>query len=187
MLGTYTNRSIPGYAMPRSSAPLSRAEIFGLGLTAGQKASRSFWSGIRFGGAGILFGAGIAAFEAAHADRGEKLPTLIGKGAAAIMYPAMAGAAAAPLALIPGIGPIAAVVLASILVAYPNEAMGNSITRGVRMFTNLNKSIRHLEMGGNYKDTELAYRQRQIAVQDMNAALIPGRRYLGQEALLMHR
>jgi hypothetical protein len=42
-------------------------------------------------------------------------------------------------------------------------------------------------MGGRYQDTELAERQRFIALQDMSSATISGRRYLGQEALLMHR
>lgn len=129
----------------------------------------------------------MAAFEAAHAGRGQKVPTLVGKGAAAVMYPAMVGVASAALCLIPGVGPVAAAMMASILMAYPNEAAGNSITRGVQFFTDIDKKIRHLEMGGGFQDTELAMRQRMIAIQDMNQALIPGRRYLGQEALFMHR
>lgn len=166
---------------------ISRQTLFGTGLSAGQKASRSLWSGLRVGGSGILFGVGVAAFEASHADRGEKVPALIGKTIGAVMYPALVGAASIGLSLIPGVGPIAAAVIGSILASYPSEAAGNSITRGVRMFTNFNKNLRHLEMGGRYQDTELAMRQRSIAIQDMNASLLPGRRYLGREALLMHR
>lgn len=161
--------------------------IFGTGLSGAQKVKKAFWGGTRIGLSGMLFGAGVAAFEAAHAERGQLMPTLAGKGMAVLAFPALAGIASAAIALVPGIGPVAAAFMGSILAGYPDEILGKNLSRGVRMFTGFAKSVRHLEMGGSYKDTESAYRQRLIAVQDMTSALIPGRRYLGQEALLMHR
>lgn len=165
----------------------TQESVFGVGLSSAQKVSRSFWGGAKFGASGILFGAGVAAFEAAHAERGAILPTFAGKGVSLMAYPVLAGFASAAVSLIPGIGPVAAAFMGTILAGYPDEMLGNSLSRSIRQFTGFAKSVRHLEMGGSYKDTESARRQRLIAVQDMTSALIPGRRYLGQEALLMHR
>lgn len=147
----------------------------------------SMWGAVRFTPGGFAIGATLTAFQAAQAQRGEKLATMGGQGLGLIAYPAIAGVASAGLCLIPGIGPGLAAFMGVLLAAYPDEILSNNATRAIRTFSNANKAVRHLEMGGSYKDSEIAIRQRYNAINDMNASLLPGRRFLGQEALLMHR
>lgn len=158
-----------------------------MGLRVSRAAQRSIWGQIKFGPGGLAVGVPLAAFEAAAAPRGQKLSSLSGSAGSLIMYPPLAGVASVGLSFIPGIGPIAAIVLGSVLASYPDSLLGDSLSRKVRTFSEFGLRRRHLDMGGSYRDTLIAERQRQIAIQDMNAAMIPGRRYLGQEALLMHR
>lgn len=157
------------------------------GLRVGTFAQKSPWGQMRLGAGWLAVGVPLAAFEAANAPKGQKISMLTGQTGGLLMYPALAGVASMGLSVIPGIGPITAVVLGSMLAAYPDNLLGNSLARKVRTFSEFGLRSRHLEMGGSYQDTLLAERQRQIAIQDMNATMIPGRRYLGQEALLMHR
>ena len=152
-----------------------------------RKAGKGFYKGMRFAGAGLALAVPLAAFNAAHAPRGQMLSVAVGEGTGYISTALFAGAASAALCLIPGIGLPAAAILGTLAATGPGSYFGGTAARAFRMFSNINKSVRHLEMGGAYIDTENAQRQRFIAIQDMNASLIPGRRYLGQEALLMHR
>jgi hypothetical protein len=167
--------------------PLDRAALYGLGITRGRVVQKGFMAGVKFAGLGLVQDVAMIGFQANKVGRGGLIPAVAGQGLALGLGIPLAGIASAALCTVPGIGPLAAAVLANLIVTYPEVLMGNSFTRAVRSFTNINKNIRHLEMGGNYKDTELAERQRFLALQDMNAARIPSRRYLGQEALLLHR
>lgn len=80
-------------------------------------------------------------------------------------------------------GPILGFALGSVL----GPKIGHVIGHGVQMFNDANRNIRHLNMGGDYKDTEIAYTMRQRAAQEMAGSIMNARRYLGQEALLMHQ
>lgn len=129
----------------------------------------------------------LLAFQAGKAGTGGFVSTMVGGSATLAAGVPIAGFASAGLSLIPGIGPFAAAVAGTMLVGYGEYRVGKSLIKATRYFTDTAKRIRHLEMGGSYADSELAQRQRYFAIHDMNATMIPGRRYLGQEALLMHR
>jgi hypothetical protein len=161
--------------------------IFGTGMTRSQKIKKSFLGGVNLGVYSSLKDVGLIGFQAARSGRGSLVPSIVGQSVAAATGIPLAGFASAAICLIPGIGPITAAIIGEALSGYAEFRFGSALIKKVRTFSELHKQMRHLEMGGNYKDTELAQRQRFIAIQDMNATMIPGRRYLGQEALLMHR
>lgn len=166
---------------------MTAQELMGVGLTRSQKFKTSFWGGI---GAGVSIGytgAALIGFQAAKAERGSVLPSIVGQSIALGASIPLTGMASAAISLIPGIGPAAAILIGSILADYGELRFGSSLIKKFRQFSSINKQVRHLEMGGSYIDSETAQRQRFLALQDMNASMIPGRRYLGQEALLMHR
>lgn len=163
------------------------ASIFGFGLSRSQAAKQAFWGSVGVGTAGAALDMGLVGFQSARSGRGSKIPAIVGQSVTVGAGTLLAGFAAVGLSLIPGIGPLAAILIAGTLGGYGEYRFGSSLIKKVRMFSEYHKNIRHLEMGGSYQDSELASRQRFIALQDMNASMIPGRRYLGQEALLMHR
>lgn len=153
--------------------------------SASSRATSSLWSSFKWGASGTLIGMPLVAFEVSKARRGEAVSTLAGQTASLMALPVTAGFASAAICLIPGIGVPAAVFMGTILAAYPDDILGKYISRSVRYLTQANTRVRHLEMGGNYEDTQLASRQRFLAVRDMNAAFMSSRRYLGQEARFM--
>lgn len=165
----------------------TRETLFGSGLTRGQKIKKSFFSGVNLGFITAAQDVAMIGFQASKAGRGEMVPAVVGQSIGIAAGIPLAGFASAALCLIPGIGPLTAAVIGTAMASYGEVRFGAAFTKKIRMFTNLNKSIRHLEMGGRYQDTEIAMRQRMIAINDMNSATMPARRYLGQEALLMHR
>lgn len=48
-------------------------------------------------------------------------------------------------------------------------------------------ATRHLNFGGNYKDTAVAYTMRQKAAQELGGSLLNARQFLGKESVLMHQ
>lgn len=156
-------------------------------MTRGEKIQKSFLGGIRFGTLNPIQDITLVGFQASRSDRGGFVPAIIGQSAAVSAGIPIAGIASAALCLIPGIGPGVAAVIGTLMSGYSDVVLGGYLSNKVRWFTDLNRRVRHLEMGGNYQDTLTAQRQRMRAIQDMNASLTPGRRFLGQEALFMHR
>jgi len=137
-----------------------------------------------------MLGLPVMLYSAARAPRGDKLGEFAATGAAVAVYPAATTAASLMAAFIPGVGPITAMAapfVAAVLAQTPAEGLERLVRRGVRTFNQWERATRRLECGGDYQDTETAARQRMTAVRDMNASLVPARRVLGQEALLMHR
>jgi hypothetical protein len=166
---------------------LAREDLFGVGLTRSAKIKQSFLGGVKFGAFGAVSDIALIGLQAKRAGRGGFTSAIIGQSTASVIGIPIAGFAAAAVSLIPGVGPFAAALIGETFALSAEYRIGASITDKVRLFTDLNRRVRHLEMGGDYKDTVTAQRQRLRAIQDMNASLIPGRRFLGQEALLMHR
>ena len=156
-------------------------------MTRGKKIQKSFLGGVRFGMLSTVQDVALVGFQASRAGKRGFVPAIIGQSAASVIGIPIAGVASAAACLIPGIGPGIAAVIGTMVSGYSDVMIGGYLSNKVRLFTDLNYRIRHLEMGGDYQDTLTAQRQRLRAVQDMNASLIPGRRFLGQEALLMHR
>lgn len=159
---------------------------FGRGLVTSQKMKGAFWGSVNLGISGAVIDMALVGFQAHRAGRGGLIPSIVGQSVVIGAGVPIAGFAAAGLCLIPGIGPVAAAFLAEAIMYYPEYRVGSALITAFRTFSNLHKNMRHLEMGGSYQDSELAQRQRMIALQDMNASMIPGRRFLGNEARLMN-
>jgi hypothetical protein len=129
----------------------------------------------------------FAAYDAAHQQRGERLPTLAGRTMGLTTLPAMSAAFASGLMLIPGIGPVAACAIAPLAALYPNALFQKSLARGFRRMSNFERDVRHLEMGGNFQDSLSAKASRMSAINEMNGTMVASRRFLGQEAAILHR
>lgn len=162
-------------------------QLFGAGLTKSSKIKKSFLGGIGFGAFGAAQDVAMIGFQVSKAGRGGVVPAIVGQSMAIAAGIPIAGFASAALCLVPGIGPFAAAIMGNLLTNYAEIRFGSTLSKKVRLLTEFNKQTRHLEMGGSYQDSELASRQRLIALQDMNSSMTPSRRYLGQEARLMHR
>lgn len=67
------------------------------------------------------------------------------------------------------------------------EHIGGLVGEGVQMLHDFNRDLKHVNMGGNYDDTQLAYTMRQRAAQELGSSVMNARQYLGREALLMHQ
>lgn len=156
-------------------------------LPVGMRSSKAFYSAFRWGATGNLISVPFIAFEVANAQRGEVLPTAAGTVGGLMSYPVISGVLAAGLTLIPGVGPAAATVMASLLALYPSSRVEQNVTRGFRTLTDIGRNVRHLEFGGNYIDTASAQQERMNALQEMSGSFQTSRRYLGQEAAIMHR
>ena len=168
----------------------ARANFSNTAQTVRMAPSSSFWRGASVGTFGAATGVLMVAHEAATAQRGELVPTTLGRSASLVTYPALAGtiaAGTATLAAVMGISIPLVGPLACIAALYPDAVLGNSVSRAVRGVTDLGRQIRHLEFGGHYTDTETAQRLRMQAFYEMSGATSAARRYLGQEAYFLHR
>jgi hypothetical protein len=65
--------------------------------------------------------------------------------------------------------------------------VGEKIGSTVAPLEELSHQAYHLNFGGNYEDTEVAWTMRQRAVQEMGSSALNARQYLGKEAALMHQ
>jgi len=67
------------------------------------------------------------------------------------------------------------------------ELAGTSLAKGIQAVADISKNYTTLNMGkGQFHDSEAAYTQRQVAAREMNSSILNARRYLGNEASLMH-
>lgn len=64
------------------------------------------------------------------------------------------------------------------------EIAGSAIARGVQGVADLSKHYRTINMGGEFRDSEQAYTQRQVACREMNSSLLNARQYLGKRSRL---
>ena len=161
--------------------------IFGIGMSPERKVQQALSRSFNLGLGSAAVSSAMIGFQANKAGRGGLVPAMVGQGAAILGMIPVAGFAAAALCLVPGIGPVTAAIVAGLASDYAEYRIGSQLIKHVRFFTDTDKRIRHLEMGGNYRDSEIAQLQRFQAIQDINASMVPGRRYLGQESRLMHR
>jgi hypothetical protein len=75
----------------------------------------------------------------------------------------------------------------SVIGSLTGYTIANSIGRSViGSAMTAGQSINHLNVGGNYKDTEVAYTMRQRAAQEMSGSLLNARMYLGAEGWMQH-
>ena len=131
----------------------------------------------------------LVGFSAAKAQRGEKLATMASGTATLLAMPSTAWIASKGIAMVAG-GPVgfaANLIGVVLLTSKPNEMIRHSIYRGMRYLQSFDRRVRRLEMGGRYTDSETNQALRMSGVQEMSAALGASRRYLGNEAALMHQ
>lgn len=117
-----------------------------------------------------------AAFEASMAPKGHKLAGLV-KGIAAPLAFAAGDAVGTLLA-----GPVAGFALGMV-----TEKIGSEIGEGFDALGDIGRSIRHVNMGGNYEDSKIAYTLRQRAAIELGSSSLNARKWLGAEAILMHQ
>lgn len=79
-------------------------------------------------------------------------------------------------------GPVAGFVLGSL-----GEELGGKVGEAVQMFNDFARNTKHINMGGNYEDTRVAYTMRQRAAQEMGSSVMNARTWLGKEAALLHQ
>ena len=144
------------------------------------------WGPMKTDRSGFYGGVPQIAFSSFHTQRGEVLPTFLGNSVGIASYPAASaiiGAAtrfAIPAALTP-----AAPLVVPFIAAVAAYRVGLLATKGVRLFGKFGYKLRHIEMGGDYQDTETAQALRMRAVSDMSSAMSYARRWLGNEALFL--
>jgi hypothetical protein len=85
---------------------------------------------------------------------------------------------------IPVVGAIIGATVGGVL---GDMALRSPTEHAVHAFTTLAKSVSHLEMGGDYEDTQLNLTMRQVAVKEMSRSVLNARAYLGKEAAFMHQ
>lgn len=144
------------------------------------------WNSLRSSQSAFFGGVPQIAFAAARTQRGEVLPTLIDNSVGIASYPAFSAIIApASRFFLPAALGAGAPLATALLAAIPAYGLGKAAAQGVRYFKKWGYQLRHIEMGGDYSDTETALSLRMRAVGDMSSALSYSRRWLGNEALFM--
>lgn len=157
-------------------APLSKAA-----------AKVGFWGPLSIAGAGLAVGVAFAANDVRNQKRGDAFPTLAGHGVSMMARTASAAALTSGLMFVPGVGAVAAGMVATAAAFFPNAQFDGFAGRGFRALSEVGKQVGHLEMGGRYVDSLSAKASRESAISQMNATMVSSRRWLGQEAEIMHR
>lgn len=122
------------------------------------------------------FAAAAGAFEAFTAKRGHKLSGAVGGVARTLTF-----AAGDVIGSMVG-GPLAGIALGSLF-----EHAGGKVGDAMQFFSEFHHMIHHVNMGGNYEDTRMAYTMRQRAAQEMGGSVMNARSWLGKEGALMHQ
>lgn len=122
------------------------------------------------------FAAGTGILSSVTAPKGHKMSGFVG-GAARTAAFAVGDVIGSMLG-----GPLMGMALGSI-----TEHAGETVGDAVQFFNDFNKMTKHINMGGNYEDTRVAYTMRQRAAQEMGTSVMNARTYLGKEAALMHQ
>lgn len=144
------------------------------------------WNAAGIGKFGAAAALPLIAFSAAHAPRGRMLETATSGLASAGAYPLFSGAMAAGLSLmIPGAAPAAIAVAGTVLALYPSLALAGFAGRQFRRFSELDRKVRRLEMGGSMADSPNMRALRFRSLQEMSGSIITARRFLGNEALFL--
>jgi hypothetical protein len=143
------------------------------------------WNGLRDKNA-FLGGVPQIAFSSLHVQRGEVLPTFAGNSVGIASYPMLsAGISSLARFMLPVGATAAAPVVGSILAVNAAYRVGLLTRQTVKYVQKWGYRLRHIEMGGDYQDTETALALRMRSVNEMSSALSYSRRWLGNEASFM--
>jgi len=135
---------------------------------------------------GFYGGVPQIAFSSFHTQRGEVLPTFVGNSVGIASYPAASAIiGAATRFMLPAALAPAAPLTVPFIAAVASYRVGLLAAKGAKLLGQFGYKLRHIEMGGDYQDTETAQALRMRAVSDMSSAMSYSRRWLGNEALFM--
>jgi hypothetical protein len=151
------------------------------------KVSNSFWKGTRFATEGAYWGLPIVGLQAAFAKPGEMIPTIASQAASLAIQPVTSGIASAGLTLTLGLPPAAAALAATVLVGVAATQFEHKLTRGLTELSREGAEASRVRFGGGYIDTRTAQQRRQRAALELAGGLPTSRRWLGQEALFLHK
>lgn len=149
--------------------------------------SNSYWKGHHFASQGAYWGIPVVALEVATAKRGEMIPTLAGASVSLAIQPVAGGIASAALAVTLGMPPAAAALAASLLVGYVTTKVEHKLIHGLTELSKEGASAQRVRFGGGYVDTRTAQQRRNRAALELAGAMTTSRRWLGQEALFLHK
>lgn len=62
-----------------------------------------------------------------------------------------------------------------------------AIARPIQALVDFDHKNRHVNFGGDYKDTNVAYTMRQVAAREMSGSLLNARQWLGHESSFLHQ
>lgn len=122
------------------------------------------------------FAAGAGAIKSFSAPKGHKTSAFASGVAATIAF-----SVGDVLGSMLG-GPVGGLVLGSM-----TEIVGDKLGEAAQFLHDFKRNITHINMGGNYEDTRVAYTMRQRAAQEMGSSVMNARSWLGKEGLLMHQ
>jgi hypothetical protein len=156
-------------------------------ITFSREIKNSYWKGHKFASEGAYWGLPILAMEVASAKRGELIPTLAAQSVSLAVQPVLGGIAAAGLTATFGLPPVAAALAGTLLVGYATNQFTHTLIRGFSELTAEGRFAQKLRFGGDYIDTKTSQQRRQRAAIELTGTSTTSRRWLGQEALFLHR
>jgi hypothetical protein len=149
--------------------------------------SNSYWKGLRFATEGAYWGIPVAALQAATAQRGEMIPTVVGLSASLAVQPLLSGVAAAGITALVGFPPTAAALAATVLVGFATAELEHKLIHGLTELSREGAVAQRVRFGGGYVDTTTSQQRRQRAAIELAGAMPTSRSWLGQEALFLHK
>ena len=131
---------------------------------------------------GSLFVIGGAAYGVATAARGHAISEGIGQGISfgvtSLLGGAIGGAVGGPIGAY--VGSFAAQILGE-------STAAKVIAGAIQPIVDFGSEMNKMRFGGDYRDTQTAYTQRQVAAREMSRSLMNARQWLGQEGAFMHQ
>jgi len=149
--------------------------------------ANSYWKGMRFASEGAYWAMPLVALEAATAQRGEMIPTIASQSISLAAQPMAAGIASATLTATFALPPAAAAIAATVLVGFATAEFEHKMVRGFTELTRTGARADRVRFGAGFVDTRSAQQRRQRAAIELAGALPTSRRWLGQEALFLHK
>ena len=103
------------------------------------------------------------------------------------MQPIASGVAAVTLTATLGLPPVAAAVAGMLLVGYASAELEHTLTHRLSAISQAGELANRTRFGAGFLDTRTAQQRRQRAATELAGALPTSRRWLGQEAVFLHR
>ena len=172
---------------PRVNASMWKAPVEAVAESFPRQVGNSFWKGMRFAGEGAYWAMPMIAIEAASAQKGEIVPTIAAQSLSLAVQPLAAGVASSALTLTLGLPPAAAAIAATLVVGYAASQLEHTLARGFAKIGHAGAVSERTRFGAGFLDTRTAQQRRQRAATELAGALPTSRRWLGQEAVFLHR